>query len=128
MTREALKEILESEIQCYYDGVYVVEYSGGSIYLEDMSEVEFNDIKWDFFFKFEPLEETPFPSDLREIIKVLNKQSKEYRKFEQGKNFSSICEDCSNVILSEDTVEELYDFDNLRTFNLVIKNFVRIKD
>lgn len=116
LNREELKDILITSNICFYDGIGIIEFDKetDTLDLVDMSEVKFDSIDFDFFVEYKIEEEYGFEDDIKEIIKDLNKCSKEYQKFESGNSCMVIVESEEKKVLNQDEIEELYSFENLQ--------------
>lgn len=116
MTKERLKEVVDNYI-CFYDLESVNEFHEDVLYMDSGNAINFDEINLDYFFIYEQ-EQYNMSSDIREFIKIINKCKKELNKFENGKSFFGLMKLENDLLMTEEALNELFDFNNLEaSFN-----------
>jgi hypothetical protein len=111
MTQKRLKELTEDYL-CFYDYEPVNEFHEGVIYTDNGDEYNFEDIDFDYFYAYEK-DEYELSTDIRELIQLINKAKKEINKFDKGKTFFGFIRNEYDLLMTEESLDELFDFENL---------------
>jgi ABC-type enterochelin transport system ATPase subunit len=124
---------LEEIKNLFEDGNYIVNYNSQiinefsdeneTLYTDDGDEISYNNLDIENGFNiFEIKEEYDFEKDIREIIKDLNRCTKDCSKYERGEKCFIIFETDTQSIFTSEMIDELYDIDVLenKLYNLKV--------
>lgn len=124
ITEQKLKELTEN-YRCYYDSQEINEIHEGVVYFEDADEVKIEDINTNYLFVYET-DEYDFPNDIRELVSTINKCKKDLSKFERGESFTGIVHNEYYLLMTEESLDELFEMSNLEDmYNSLSLNYFK---
>jgi hypothetical protein len=116
-TLQEIKYLFENgDFIVNYNGEMINEFSdeNETLYFENTGEeISYKDLVLANFNIFEIIEEYSLEADIRRIIRELAMCKKDFSKYERGENCFIIYEPDSQIIFTEETIDELYDLDYL---------------
>jgi len=123
----------------YENGSFIINYNGQvinefsdeneTVYMDDGEEIPYNTLVAEDFNIFEIIGEYNLETDIREVIKDLNKCKKNFSKYERGENCFVIYEPDGQIIFTEETIDELYDLEYLtrKIYDIKVLKLKKIK-